>query len=145
MFTQSIPACPLGKQLSHLLALGHFLLLLKINDFFRCWLAYTLANWASKLALTLLAQQENLLVPNYRTDLFSRPVHSSIFPRACRVGLWPPPGGRPLGAVHWGPPPGGRPLGHSVELFSYKIKMAASQSRWLTSKATRKIGDCVSV
>ena len=38
---------------------------------------------------------------------------------------------------------GGRPLGHSVELLSYKIKTAASQSRWLTSKATRKISDCI--
>ena len=53
------------------------------------------ANWASKLK-TLLAQQENLLVPNYRTDLFSCPVHSPNFSRACRVGLW---------VVPWGPSP----------------------------------------
>ena len=82
------------------------------------------ANWASKLK-TLLAQQENLLVPNYRTDLFSCPVHSPIF--FARLSSWV----------------GGRPLGLSVELLSYKIKTAASQSRWLTSKATRKISDCI--
>ena len=35
-----IPACPLGKQLSHLLVCGHFLLLL-VNDFVRGWLAWT--------------------------------------------------------------------------------------------------------
>ena len=38
---------------------------------------------------------------------------------------------------------GDRPLGHSVELLSYKIKTAASQSRPLTSKAARKISDCI--
>ena len=82
------------------------------------------ANWASKLK-TLLAQQENLLVPNYRTDLFSCPVHSPIF--FARLSSWV----------------GDRPLGHSVELLSYKIKTAASQSRPLTSKAARKISDCI--
>ena len=76
-----------------------------------------------QVSLKLLAQQENLLVPNYRTDLFS--VHSPIF--FARLSSWV----------------GGRPLGHSVELLSYKIKTAASQSRWLTSKATRKISDCI--
>ena len=50
---------------------------------------------------------------------------------------------RALAELGCGPSPGGHPLGHSVELFSYKIKTAASQSRSLTSKATRKISDCI--
>ena len=50
---------------------------------------------------------------------------------------------RALAELGCGPSPGGHPLGHSVELFSYKIKTAASQSRSLASKATRKISDCI--
>ena len=50
---------------------------------------------------------------------------------------------RALAELGWGQSPEGRPVGHSIELISYKIKTTASQTRWSTSKATRKIGDCV--
>ena len=55
-----------------LLALGHFLLIL-VNGFGTAgWLAWTVAHWASKLE-KLLAQQENLLVPDYWMGIFSSP------------------------------------------------------------------------
>ena len=41
-----------------------------VGYFIRRWLAWSLAHWVSKLQ-KLLSQQENLLVPDYRTRLFS--------------------------------------------------------------------------
>ena len=49
---------------------------------------------------------------------------------------------RALAELGCGPSPGAVPLGTQLN-FSYKIKTAASQSRWSTSKATRKIGDYI--
>ena len=61
-----IQAGLLGKQLHILVHLGHFLCV-SVNDFVRVrmfGLNPKLAHWASEL-LKLLAQQENLLVPDY--------------------------------------------------------------------------------
>ena len=58
-----IPACPLGKQLSHFANPG--LLLAHLNDFVIGWLAWNFVHWAGKLKKQLLGQQENLLVPDY--------------------------------------------------------------------------------
>ena len=54
--TLKIPACRLGKQLSHFTFLGPIL-------------TWTLFHWASELQ-KLLAQQETLLVPDYQIRLF---------------------------------------------------------------------------
>ena len=67
-------ACPLDKQLSHFACLGSIdFLLVLVNDFVRGCLAWTLPHWASELQ-KLLAQQENLLVQDYRMGFFSSPV-----------------------------------------------------------------------
>ena len=47
---------------------------LLLNAFIKGWLFWILAHWASKLEKLELAQQENLLVPDYRTGLCSSPV-----------------------------------------------------------------------
>ena len=54
--TLKIPACRLGKQLSHFVFLGPLL-------------TWALVHWASELQ-KLLAQQENVLVPDYQIRLF---------------------------------------------------------------------------
>ena len=51
-----IPVCRLGKQLSHFVFLGPLL-------------TWTVTHWGSELQ-KLVAQQENLLVPDYQIRLF---------------------------------------------------------------------------
>ena len=54
--TVKIPACRLGKQLSHFVFLGPLF-------------TWTVTHWGSELQ-KLVAQQENLLVPDYQIRLF---------------------------------------------------------------------------